>query len=142
MEFEVIFQLFLAAFLGALIGLEREIKKKEAGLQTFSLVSLGACIFSVTAFGLSESFAGKTGAIFDPLIVISAVSIGIGFLGAGVIFRQPAGTIGLTTAAGLWTTAAIGIAVAAKFYFLAVFAALLAILVFSGFGLLEKKIFK
>ncbi len=142
MEFEVIFQLFLAVFLGALIGLEREIKKKEAGLQTFSLVSLGSCIFSVAALGLSDLFTEKTGAIFDPLIVISAVSIGIGFLGAGVIFRQPTGTIGLTTAAGLWTTAAIGLAVGAKFYFLAVFAALLALLVFFGFGLFEKKIFK
>jgi len=142
MEIEIISQLLLATFLGALIGLEREYKKKGAGLQTYSLVALGACLFTVISFALFNSFLAKTGISFDPSRVIQAIAIGIGFIGAGVIFRQSSGIAGLTTAAGLWTTAAIGIAVGAGLYFLAIFTALLSILVLSGFGLLEEKIFK
>ncbi len=137
MEIEIISQLLLATFLGALVGLEREYKRKEAGLQTYSLVALGACLLSVISFELAESEIG-----FNPSGVIQAVAIGIGFIGAGVIFRQSSGILGLTTAAGLWTTAAIGIAVGTRLYFLAIFTTLLALLVLSGFGLLEEKIFK
>ncbi len=129
MNLEIILQLLLATFLGALLGLEREYKKKEAGLQTYSLVALGTCLFTL----VSSQFID-----FNPAIL----AVGIGFIGAGVIFHRENSTQGLTTAAGLWVTAAIGIAVGAKFYFLAIFAALLAILIFAGFGLLEGKIFK
>lgn len=132
MENEVIIgQLFLATFLGALVGLEREIKKKEAGIQTFSLVSLGSCLFTL----VSSQFVG-----FNPAMI----AVGIGFIGAGVIFRQPSGIAGLTTAAALWATAGIGIivGVGTKFYFLATFATFLTILILSGFGLLEEKFLK
>lgn len=142
MDIQIIWQLFLATFLGALIGLEREYKGKKAGLQTYSLVALGACLFTVTSFALFNSFPVKIGISFDPSRVIQAIAIGIGFIGAGVIFRQTSGIVGLTTAAGLWTTAAIGIAVGAGFYFLAVLSTLLVILILAGFGLLEEKIFK
>jgi len=142
MEIEIIGQLFLAVFLGALIGLEREYKRKEAGLQTYSLVALGACLFTIISFNLFDSFLLKSGISFDPSRIIQAIAIGIGFIGAGVIFRQPSGILGLTTAAGLWTTAAIGIAVGSKLYFLAAFTAFLAILILAGFGLLEEKFFK
>src|SRR3989344_7368422 len=129
MELEIILQLLLATFLGALLGLEREYKRKEAGLQTYSLVALGTCLFTL----VSLKFIG-----FNPALL----AVGIGFIGAGVIFHRENSTQGLTTAAGLWATAAIGIAVGTKFYFLAGFATLLAILIFAGFGLLEGKIFK
>jgi len=142
MEIEIICQLLLATFLGALIGLEREIKRKEAGLQTYSLVALGSCLFTLVSFELFNFFLDRTGISFDPSRIIQAVAIGIGFIGAGVIFRQPSGTVGLTTAAGLWATAAIGIAAGVKLYFLAIFTTLLALLILSGFGLLEEKIFK
>ena len=142
MEIEIIFQLILATFLGALIGLEREYKRKEAGLQTYSLVALGTCLFTIISFELFNFFLDRTGISFDPSRIIQAVAIGIGFIGAGVIFRQPAGIIGLTTAAGLWATAAIGIAVGVKLYFLAIFTTFLALLVLAGFGLLEEKFLK
>ena len=142
MEVEIIYQLLLATFLGALIGLEREYKGKRAGLQTYSLVALGTCLFTVISFALFNSFLTKTGISFDPSRVIQAIAVGIGFIGAGVIFRQTSGIVGLTTAAGLWTTAAIGIAVGAGLYFLATLTTLLAILILAGFGLLEEKIFK
>jgi len=142
MELEPILQLILAIFLGGLIGLEREIKRKEAGLQTYSLVAFGTCLFTLIAFELVNLFGGQSAVSFDPLAIIQAVAIGFGFIGAGTIFRQPTGTVGLTTAAGLWTVAAIGIAVGAKFYFLATFSTLLTLFILAGFGLLEEKIFK
>ena len=139
---EIIIQLILATVLGALIGLEREIKRKEAGLQTYSLVALGTCLFTIISFELFNSFFGKTGISFDPSRIIMAIAVGIGFIGAGVIFRQPSGIVGLTTAAGLWATAAIGIAAGAKLYFLAIFTTFLALLILAGFGLLEEKLLK
>ena len=142
MEIKIISQLLLATFLGALIGLEREYKRKGAGLQTYSLVALGSCLFTVVSFELFNFFLLKSGISFDPSRIIQAIAIGIGFIGAGVIFRQPSGAVGLTTAAGLWTTAAIGIAVGAQLYFLAIFTALLALLILAGFGLLEEKLFE
>jgi len=134
MEIEIICQLILATFLGALVGLEREYKRKRAGLQTYSLVALGTCLFSIVPFELNLNF--------DPTGIISAITIGIGFIGAGAVFHQPSGTIGLTTAAGLWAVAAIGVAVGFKFYSLAIFTTFLTLLILSGFGLLEEKFFK
>jgi len=136
-------QLVLAVLLGGLVGLERESKKKEAGLQTYSLVTLGSCIFTIIAFKLFYFFLDVAGISFDPSRIIQAVAVGIGFIGAGVIFRQPSGgTVGLTTAAGLWVVASMGIAVGCQFYFLAIAGTLLSLLIFIVFGLLEQKIFK
>lgn len=137
MGIEIIGQLFLATILGAIIGLEREVKRKEAGLQTYSLVTLSACLFTIIAFLLQQSGVG-----FYPSVIITAIGIGIGFIGAGVIFRQSSGIVGLTTAAGLWVTAAIGIAVGVKFYSLAILATFLSLLVLAGFGMVEEKISK
>lgn len=142
MDIQTIYQLFLTIFLGALIGLEREYKRKEAGLQTYSLVSLGACLFTMISFELANLFLTKPGVTFDPSRVIQAIAVGIGFIGAGAILRQSPRIIGLTTATGLWVAAAVGVAVGAKLFALAVFATLLSLLVLSGFGLLEDKFFR
>jgi putative Mg2+ transporter-C (MgtC) family protein len=142
MESEIIIKLFLALFLGALIGLEREIKRKQAGLQTYSLVTLGTCVFTMLGFQFYSYFSKETNIHYDPLIIIQAIATGIGFLGAGVIFRGEEGVRGLTTAAGLWVAAAMGVAIGAGFYLLSVLTAIFAILIFSGFGLLEEKFFK
>ena len=139
MEIELICQLLLATFLGALIGLEREVKEREAGIQTYSLVSLGSCVFTIIAFYFFQSFESST---IDVVRIIQAIAIGVGFIGAGTIFKGQKGVEGLTTAAGLWAVAAIGIAVGAKLYFLAIFATLLAILILAGFGKLEEKFFR
>jgi len=139
MELEVCYQLLLATFLGALIGLEREIKKREAGLQTYSLVSLGSCIFTLVTIYFTQSFGGLE---IDLARVIQAIAVGMGFIGAGTIFKGATGVEGLTTAAGLWVMAAIGVAVGAKFYDLSIFSTLLAILILAGFGKLEEKFFR
>ena len=141
-QVQLILQLALAVVLGAILGLEREYKRKEAGLQTYSLVSLGACLFTIVSFELFNFFTGENGISFDPSRVIQAVAIGIGFIGAGVIiYRQPR-VEGITTAAGLWCSAAIGVAIGVKLYFLALLAALFASIILIGFGELERKLFK
>jgi putative Mg2+ transporter-C (MgtC) family protein len=140
-DVQSICQLFLSVFLGAIMGAEREFKKKEAGLQTHSLVALGSCFFTMIALEMVKVFSQSSEVVFDPIRIIQAIAIGIGFIGAGVIFHQPSGVVGLTTSAGLWVAAAIGIAVGIKMYYLAIFATFLSLLVLFGFGLLEQKFF-
>jgi len=140
-QVQIIFQLIMAVLLGGAVGLEREYKRKEAGLRTYTLVSLGSALFTIIAFEIFQAFSGKPGVALDPLRVIQAVAIGIGFIGAGLIIYRQFHIEGLTTAAGLWIVAAIGVAVGVKFYLLAVFATLLAVGILSGLRLLEEKIF-
>ncbi len=140
-QFQAIFQLILALILGALIGLEREYKRKGAGLQTYSLVALGACLFTKLSFIFFNSFSDKAGLSFDPSRVIQAIAIGIGFIGAGIIIYRKPKVEGLTTAAGLWVASAIGIAVGFELYALAIVSTLLAIAILAGLGILERKLF-
>lgn len=139
---EVIFKLLLAALLGALIGLEREYKKKGAGLKTYSLVCLGSCLFTVLSFEWLRVFSPQTGINIDPTRIVQAIATGIGFIGAGIIFQQGEGVIGLTTAAGLWVTAAIGIAAGVGFYYLAIFSSILTVAILFIFAILEGKFLK
>jgi len=139
---QVVFQLFLATILGALLGLERELKKKEAGLQTYSLVTLGSCLFAILAFSHFNLMKGQVGLDFDPSRVIQAIAIGIGFIGAGSVFKGRSFIEGLTTAAGLWVAAGIGIAVGTEFYFLALVTTLLALIILAGLGWIETKVFQ
>jgi putative Mg2+ transporter-C (MgtC) family protein len=129
------FRLFLALILGALIGIEREKKRKSAGLQTYSLVALSSSIFSTVAFSLAKIN------LVDPSLVIMAIGVGMGFIGSGVIFKKEDKLEGLTTAAGLWATAGIGLAVGAGLYDLAIFATILTLFVFIFFGFLEERLF-
>jgi len=140
-QIEPFFQLFLAAFLGALIGFEREYKKKEAGLRTFSLVALGTCFFTVTAVYFSSSAQFDALIQIDPTRVIQAVAIGIGFLGSGLIIQRKAQIEGLTTAAALWATAAIGIGIGLGLYMLSIVGVVLVVIILVAFKALEKKFF-
>lgn len=109
---ELVIRVLVAGGLGALVGLDRELSDQPAGLRTHVLVSLGAALFTLTgAYGVA-GFEGQT----DPTRVAAQVVTGIGFLGAGAIIRQGFSIRGLTTAAGLWVTAAIGTAVGLGFY--------------------------
>ncbi len=127
-------QLVLAAVLGGLVGLEREYKKKEAGLRTYALVCLGATLFTIIS--LSYVFNG------DSLRVVQAVALGIGFIGGGLIIHRHFYVEGLTTAAGLWVVAGIGLAVGIKLYLLAVFVSILAIVILAGLRPIEEKFIK
>ena len=115
---ELALRIGLAAALGAAIGLERELREREAGLRTHLLVSLGAALFTlVSAYGWSDwRFSTPEGIVFDPTRIAAQIVTGVGFLGAGAIIRQGLTVRGLTTAATLWAVAAIGMAVGAGYY--------------------------
>jgi putative Mg2+ transporter-C (MgtC) family protein len=117
---EILIRLALASLFGALIGLERERKDWAAGLRTHMLVSVGSClIMIVSAFGFAD-ILGTEHVSLDPSRVAAQVVSGIGFIGAGTILFLKQGAVrGLTTAAGLWTVAAIGLATGGGLYFAA-----------------------
>ena len=117
---EILIRLALASLFGALIGLERERKDWAAGLRTHMLVSVGSClIMIVSAFGFAD-ILGTEHVSLDPSRVAAQVVSGIGFIGAGTILFLKQGALrGLTTAAGLWTVAAIGLATGGGLYFAA-----------------------
>jgi len=112
-QWEIVARLALAALLGGLIGLEREYRGYPAGVRTMALVCMGSTLFADTS-----GFFGGDGARVTAQIVS-----GIGFLGAGLIFREGYTVKGVTTAATIWTVAAVGIAIGAQAYIVAVFAA-------------------
>jgi putative Mg2+ transporter-C (MgtC) family protein len=109
-------RVLLAVALGGVIGFEREFRDQPAGFRTHILVSLGATLFTMAgAYGVS-SFVGAGGVSFDPTRIAAQVVTGIGFLGAGAILSHGLTVRGLTTAAALWVTAAIGVAVGLGYY--------------------------
>src|SRR5581483_3901826 len=118
---ETLLRLAIAAALGGAIGLERELDEKAAGLRTHMLVAAGSALFTlVSAYGFSGILGGESGSNvlvrLDPSRIAAQIVTGIGFLGAGVIFRQGFTIRGLTTAASLWLVAAIGMAAGAGYW--------------------------
>lgn len=135
---EPFLQVLVSALLGALIGLERKSRKKEAGLRTFALVSMGSCFFTLTAIYYS---ANNSGTAFAPASVIQAVALGIGFIGSGLILHRKSQIEGLTTAAALWATGAMGIGIGLGFYGPTIFGVILTLLILSGLSIVERKLF-
>ena len=129
----IIIQLLLAVFLGGLMGIEREYVGKAAGVRTFSLVSLAACLFTILSREAFNVFLVIEGISYDPSRMAGNVIIGIGFLGAGLIIFRGIKIEGLTTAAALWAVSAVGMAVGCRFYVIAIFAALLVVLILAVF---------
>ncbi|MDD4661841.1 MAG: MgtC/SapB family protein [Candidatus Pacebacteria bacterium] len=137
-----ILELVLATLLGSLIGLEREVKGKYAGFQTYALVCLGSCLFTMISYVVYEVFKDNLQMSFDPGRIIQSIAVGVGFLGAGAIYKSKEGVKGLTTAAGLWVASAIGITVALHEYFIALTVTFLVILIFVLLGYFENNIKK
>ena len=119
MMLEMVIRLLVATVLGALIGFEREYHAKEAGVRTHLLVALGACLFMILSIYGFDFMLDKDHVSFDPSRIASQVVTGIGFIGAGTIILQKQMVRGLTTAAGLWVTAAIGLACGTGMYVIA-----------------------
>jgi len=121
--------LLLAIVLGVLIGLERKLVQKEVGMRTFSLISLGSALFVMISRLSMSVYLGNSS--LDPSRTLGQIIVGIGFLGAGVIiFEQREGKVrGLTTAAMMWVTAAIGSAVGLGLYWLAIFTTVFVLLI-------------
>lgn len=120
MIIEFVFRIFISALLGGIIGLEREYRAKEAGFRTHFLVALGSGLFMIISqYGFDIDSDTLRNVSLDPSRIASQVVTGIGFIGAGTIIFQKHMIRGLTTAAGLWVTSAIGLACGAGMYVLA-----------------------
>ena len=130
-DVNLLLRLLVAMALAGAIGWERETVGKSAGLRTHMFVGMGAMLFVALGDAVMDRFAGTSEVQFDPIRVIEAVTTAVGFLGGGLIFVTRGGdrVHGLTTAASIWVTAAIGIAVALERYVLAGGATVLALLV-------------
>lgn len=140
--YEIILRLLLSAILGGLIGMDREKLEWAAGLRTHMLVCLGSALaMIVSSFGFDD-ILGHDNVILDPSRVASLVISGIGFIGAGtILFLKRKVIYGLTTAAGLWTVAAIGLAAGGGMYAAAVATTLITLLILIGVKKIETKFF-
>jgi putative Mg2+ transporter-C (MgtC) family protein len=139
-ELVLLFRLVVAGALAAVLGWERESAHKPAGLRTHMLVAIASALFTVLGELAVRQFPVAPGGMrSDPIRVIQAVSIGVGFLGSGVIFVSKSGDTvrGLTTAASIWATAAIGIAAGLQHYVLAIGTTILLMLVLRTMGRFE-----
>jgi putative Mg2+ transporter-C (MgtC) family protein len=135
-DIEILLRLLLAVLLGSAIGVERTRAGKTAGLRTFALVSLGACLFISMSVYLTDMYGNWS----DPSRVLASIVTGIGFLGAGMIVLSKDGLKNLTTAASIWLTAGVGAAIGFGFYFEAFVTTILVIIIFTVFWWLEEYI--
>ncbi|PIQ90387.1 MAG: hypothetical protein COY80_04790 [Candidatus Pacebacteria bacterium CG_4_10_14_0_8_um_filter_42_14] len=126
-DFEMIVRLLLTLFLSGLIGLERQVHRRDAGLRTHILVALGSCLIMLTSLYVFDIYKDRVS--LDPARIAAGVITGIGFLGAGTIIREPERVRGLTTAASLWVVAGIGLAVGIGFNKVAVYTTVLVLIV-------------
>ena len=128
-ETEILVKLALATGVGVLIGLERQLKYSPAGIKTYSIIGLGSCLFTIIAGLAGQPFAG-------------GIVSGVGFLGAGAIFRSGKGVHGLTTASLIWISAALGMAIGFGYYAMAVIGTLIVYSILLIIGHIEKIILK
>ena len=140
MEYILILKVVVAAFLGALIGLEREISRKVAGIRTHALVSLASALFTSISVDAFRAYVGTMG--YDPSRIISNIIVGIGFIGAGAILKKNDRVEGTTTAAGLWAVAAIGVTVGVGLFREALLVTALVYGVLQSLWVIEKKLRK
>ena len=138
---EFIIRLLVATALGAVIGLDREYRTKAAGFRTHVLVALGSALFMIiSVHGFDDLPKDQMTLRMDPARIAAQVVTGIGFIGAGTIIFQKNGVKGLTTAAGLWVTAAVGMACGVGMYVLAIVSTLLVLICFEAFNFFLHKI--
>jgi putative Mg2+ transporter-C (MgtC) family protein len=133
--FRDIIPMSLSLILGTLVGLERQMGRKPAGLRTHVLVCLGSTMFCLMT---SYAYSAYGGHSMDATRIVHGVVTGVGFLGAGSIMRQEGYVAGLTTAASIWMVAAIGTAVGVHAYGLAITGTLFALLVLEGYRWAER----
>jgi putative Mg2+ transporter-C (MgtC) family protein len=126
--FETFLSLILAVALGAVVGVEREITHKPAGLRTHMLVSLGSCLFTIVSVGFSV----------DPARIAAGIVAGIGFIGAGTNWAEKDKVQGITTAASLWATASIGLIAGIGDYPLAAVVTFLVVIILASNSLLKR----
>jgi putative Mg2+ transporter-C (MgtC) family protein len=134
----VVARLLAAAFLGGLIGIEREWRKRSAGLRTHMLTALAAAVFTVLTIEILHSqMLQEDAARADPVRVIEAVTAGVAFLAAGAIIQSRGNVHGLTTGAGMWLAGALGVASGLGYFVIGLLAAVLGLIIIAVLGRIE-----
>lgn len=132
MEYEILLRFLLASLWGGIVGAEREYRSKSAGFRTMTMISIGACFFTVMSLGIGNPSS--------PDRIASNIVTGIGFLGAGVIFRGDNRVNGITTAATIWAVAAVGMGIGAGYYLPAAFASIFILIILAVLPYVEDQI--
>jgi putative Mg2+ transporter-C (MgtC) family protein len=132
MDNEILLRFLLAVTWGGIVGIERELRSKSAGFRTMIMISLGSCFFTI--------LSGYIGGLSNPDRIASNIVTGIGFLGAGVIFRGENRVNGITTAATIWAVAAVGMGIGSGYYLASACASLMILLVLAALPLIESLI--
>jgi putative Mg2+ transporter-C (MgtC) family protein len=136
----IFLRLVLSLFLGFIIGFEREVMHKPAGLRTNMLVALGSCGFTMLTFELFHTFnAGVPTPLGDPIRIINGIMEGLGFLAAGSIIQSRGSVEGVTTAATIWVVGAVGLSCGVGNYYLAVGITVLAYIVLTVLRIVESR---
>ncbi|MFZ0580053.1 MAG: MgtC/SapB family protein [Candidatus Acidiferrales bacterium] len=130
----ILLRLILAAFLGGMIGLERQLRRKPAGIRTNMLICFGAALFTIISYVMAGEVTG------DHTRIAAQIIPGIGFIGAGVVIRERGAVLGITSAATIFVMASIGMAVGAGMLGTAIFATLLVLVALVALGILEDRL--
>ncbi|MBI1749795.1 MAG: MgtC/SapB family protein [Acidobacteria bacterium] len=138
LSFTIVWRLLLASLLGGMIGLERELHRKPAGLRTNLFICVGSALFTL----LSHEVAVRFGVPNDSARIAAQLIPGIGFIGAGAILRERGSVVGLTTAATIFVNSSVGMAVGAGMYWTGTYTALMCLLALSILGWIENRVFK
>lgn len=133
---DIIIRLFVALFLGMVIGIERVWAHKTAGMRTYALVSMGSALFVIISNEMVKYYTGFSG--LNPLMIVSQIVVGVGFLGTGLIFARDSKLMGITTATSLWVSAGIGMAAGFKLYNIAIIATVFTLFIFTVLWFLEE----
>lgn len=137
---DIIIRLFVALVLGMIIGTERVWAHKTAGMRTYALVAMGSALFVIISNQMVEFYTGFSG--MNPLMIVSQIVVGVGFIGAGLIFTKDSKLVGLTTATSLWVSAGIGMAVGFKLFNIAIIATFLTLFIFIVLWFVEEQLKK
>jgi len=135
---EATIRILVALGIGAMIGLEREWRNKDAGFRTYALVCEGSALFMITGILLYDQVRNAGGGISDPSRIASTVVQGIGFIAGGLIFAAGSRVHGLTTAAGIWVTAALGLLIGAGFFYIAIVGAIATFVTLGLLGYVDR----
>lgn len=135
---DIFMRLGVGLLLGAIVGLERSLASKNAGMRTYAMVALGSALFVVIGDSISQLYGGTLA--LDPLRIASQIVVGVGFIGAGLVIFQGNKIQGITTAAGLWVSAGVGMACGFGLYKIAIVATVLALIVFTAMWFMEDKL--
>jgi putative Mg2+ transporter-C (MgtC) family protein len=137
---DITLRLFVALALGMIIGIERVWAHKTAGMRTYALVSMGSALFVIISNEMVKFYSNFSG--MNPLMIVAQIVVGVGFIGAGLIFTKDSKLVGLTTATGLWVAAGIGMASGFGLFNIAVIATILTLFIFIILWFIEKRIKK